>query len=174
MRNPILTRLHAAVRSEITLAFMVVGFVRPRQVARTVCASHADVILKAGACLAEDALTHIARREMKSAIHGQGSVASMSLPGIAQALLGELPAAISIPCDNDSEDEGGIYKPLPRVTLAEFEAHLLLLSNQIAADRYRHGVLQELHDIALAMGATPGARVFDVLGANQHSQKEVA
>lgn len=65
MRNPILQALREAVRSEISNAFKMSGYARPREVARVVCALHPDDVLSIGTRLAEDALTDLARRELK-------------------------------------------------------------------------------------------------------------
>ncbi|QKE41980.1 MAG: hypothetical protein HO274_12230 [Ferrovum myxofaciens] len=44
MRNPDLTQLREAVRAEIVQAFKAVGFARPRDIARQVCATHPEII----------------------------------------------------------------------------------------------------------------------------------
>ena len=65
MRDPVMSLLREAVRAEISNAFEVIGHARPREVARVVCALHPSDVQSIGARLAEDALTDIARRELK-------------------------------------------------------------------------------------------------------------
>ncbi len=84
-----------------------------------------------------------------------------------------LPPAISIPRHDDCDSDAN-RKPLARATLAEVQAHLTLLDAQITADIRRHRALTELHDMALAMGATGASLVFDVIGATQNAELEVA
>ena len=44
MRNPDLNHLREAVRGEIVHAFEAVGFAKPRDIARLVCAGHPENI----------------------------------------------------------------------------------------------------------------------------------
>lgn len=176
MRNPSLTHLRDAVRDEITSAFESVGFAKPRDIARLVCAANHDTIAGIGNRLAEDALTDMARRELKNNTEQRECHLQMLLPGVPEEVTHLLPPAISIPCNDmgAGDVDAVIYKPLAQVTFEELKAHLGMLSNQITADTRRHRALTELHDMALARGATPAARVFEVLGANQYVEKEVA
>lgn len=98
----------------------------------------------------------------------------MLLPGVPEVMARLLPPAISIPSEDDSNDEGVVYKPLAKVTFGELGAHLDMLTSQIRADISRHRALTELHDMALAMGAIGDSCVFDVLGASEHVEAEVA
>lgn len=173
MRNPDLNHLREAVRGEIAHAFESVGFARPRDIARLVCAAHPENINAIGSRLAEDALTEVARRELKHTTQGRESAAQMRLPGVPAALSVQLPAAISIPGGDDADDEGVIYKPLVLATLIELEAHLGLLSAQISADTRRHRALRELRDLALAAGATGQSRVIDSISACEPQLEEV-
>ena len=176
MRNPSLTHLRDAVREEISNAFESVGFAKPRHIARLVCAANPDSIAAIGSRLAEDALTDMARRELKSNTEQRECHLQMLLPGVPDEVTHLLPPAISIPCNDLGEGDADavIYKPLAQVTFDELKAHLNLLSSQITADIRRHRALTELHDMALAMGATSEDCVFDVLSANQRFEKEVA
>ncbi|QKE40334.1 MAG: hypothetical protein HO274_02555 [Ferrovum myxofaciens] len=174
MRNPDLTRLREAVRAEIAQAFKSVGFARPRDIARQVCADHPENISALGGRLAEDALTDLARRELKHNCQQRESPSQMTLPGVPEALASQLPPAISIPAGADGDDEGVIYKPLVQATLAELEAHLTLLSTQIAADTHRHRALKELRDLALAAGATRDSGVLRTIGATKSTLAELA
>jgi hypothetical protein len=118
MRNPTMSGLRDAVREEILHAFEVTGHARPREIARLVCATRTADILTLGTRLAEDALTEIARRELKKSTQERGPVSQLELPGVPVALISQLPQAISIPvedADGDT-DEGVIYKPLTRVS----------------------------------------------------------
>jgi len=168
MRNPVMRALREAVRAEIVHAFEVTGHARPREVARVVCALHPDDVQSIGARLAEDALTEMARRELKKNTQGRDRVSQMQLPGVPETLTAQLPPAISIPLDGEQEDEDGegvIYKPLAQATLADIDAHLQLLATQINADTRRHRALKELRDLALAAGATDDSPLLSALGA---------
>ena len=85
MRDPVMSLLREAVRAEISNAFEVIGHARPREVARVVCALHPSDVLSIGARLAEDALTDIARRELKRR-PSKNERAQITLPGIPDAL----------------------------------------------------------------------------------------
>lgn len=176
MRNPIMSHLRGAVRDEITHAFEVTGHARPREIARLVCATRTADILTLGTRLAEDALTEIARRELKKSTQDRDPVSQLELPGVPVALISQLPQAISIPvedADGDTDD-GVIYKPLTRVTLADVDAHLDLLSDQIVADTRRHRAVKELRDLAWAAGATSDSLVLASLSGAQQRIGEVA
>lgn len=175
MRNSPMSHLRDAVREEIIHAFEVTGHARPRDIARLVCATRTTDILTIGARLAEDALTEIARRELKKSTQDRDPVRQMELPGVPVALINQLPQAISIPmedadCDNE---EGVIYKPMARATLDDLDAHLNLLSAQIVADTRRHRAIKELRDLAHAAGATGDSLVLATLSGAQQRIGEV-
>ena len=176
MRNPVLSHLRDAVREEIAHAFEVTGHARPRDIARLVCATHTTDIVTVGACLAENALTEVARRELKKCTQDRDPVSQMELPCVAVSLITQLPQAISIPMEyTDIEcEEGVIYKPMTRVTLADVDAHLALLSDQIVADSRRHRVLKELCDLARAAGATDDSLLLASLSGSQQPMREAA
>jgi len=176
MRNPIMSHLRGAVRDEITHAFEVTGHAKPREIARLVCATRTADILTLGTRLAEDALTEIARRELKKSTQDRDPASQLELPGVPVALISQLPQAISIPVeDADGDDEEGvIYKPLTRVTLADVDAHLDLLSAQIVADTRRHRAVKELRDLAWAAGATRDSLILGSLSGAQQRIGEVA
>lgn len=176
MRNPTMSGLRDAVREEILHAFEVTGHARPREIARLVCATRTADILTLGTRLAEDALTEIARRELKKSTQERGPVSQLELPGVPVALISQLPQAISIPvedADGDA-DEGVIYKPLTQVTLADVDAHLDLLSAQIVADTRRHRAVKELRDLAWAAGATSDSLILASLSGAPLRMKEAA
>jgi len=174
MRNPTLTHLREAVRNEISQAFDSLGFAKPRDIAKLVCTANPDSIAAIGAQLAENAITDVARRELKNSTKSCESSMQMLLPGVPEVMARLLPPAISIPSEDDSNDEGVVYKPLAKVTFGELGAHLDMLTNQIQADISRHRALTELHDMALATGATAQSCVFDVLGAANFTEVEAA
>ena len=175
MRNPSMTLLREAVRDEITHAFAVTGHAKPRDIARLVCMTYPDDIHAVGSHLAEDALTDVARRELKKATQDQDVVTQLQLPGLGDHFATGLPTAISIPiAGSDPGDEDSvIYKPLAQATLCEIEAHLTLLSTQIAADTRRHRALKELRDLALAAGATADSLVLATLSASELTKTKV-
>ncbi|MEA1053331.1 hypothetical protein U5801_26525 [Lamprobacter modestohalophilus] len=89
-----------------------------------------------------------------------------------------LPSSISVPAPEadgarEDDEEAVLYKPLARATLTDVEAHLQLLSAQIAADTRRHRALKELADLARAAGAMADAPLFEVL-ASATALREVA
>jgi len=174
MRNPTLTHLREAVRNEISQAFDSLGFAKPRDIAKLVCTANPESIVAIGAQLAENAITDVARRELKNSTKSCESSMQMLLPGVPEVMARLLPPAISIPSEDDSNDEGVVYKPLAKVTFGELGAHLDMLTNQIQADISRHRALTELHDMALATGATAQSCVFDVLGAANFTEVEAA
>lgn len=174
MRNPTFTHLREAVRNEITQSFDCLGYAKPRDIAKLVCTAHPESIASIGAQLAENAITDIARRELKNSTKNCESSMQMLLPGVPEVMARLLPPAISIPSEEASNDEGVIYKPLVKVTYGELGAHLDMLTSQIQADISRHRALTELHDMALAMGAKCDSCVFEVLGASAHTEAEVA
>ena len=176
MRNSIMSHLRDAVREEILYAFEVTGHARPREIARLVCATRTADILTIGARLAEDALTEIARRELKKSTQDRDPDSQMELPGVPASLISQLPQAISIPVEDTDLDheEYVIYKPLTQATLAELDAHLGLLSDQIVADTRRHRALKELRDLAGAAGCARDRRVLASLsGAHARHVREV-
>ncbi len=175
MRDPVMSTLREAVRAEISNAFEVIGHARPREVARVVCALHPGDVHNMGQRLAEDALTDIARRELKRR-PSKHERTQLDLPSIPDALQADLPPAISIPPNGDvvdEDDEGVIYKPLAQATLADVDAHLLLLGAQIQADKRRHRALKELRDLAVAAGATDDSPLLATLGAGETLTAEV-
>ena len=127
------------------------------------------------ALVAENALTDVARRELKKATQDQDVVTQLQLPGLREHFATSLPTAISIPQEGaDAGDEDGvIYKPLSQATLAEVEVHLALLATQIAADTRRHRAIKELRDLALAAGATAESCVMDFLSRAAVAETEV-
>ncbi|MFN3298408.1 hypothetical protein [Caldimonas sp.] len=176
MRDPVMSLLREAVRAEISNAFEVIGHARPREVARVVCALHPSDVQSIGARLAEDALTDIARRELKRR-PSKNERAQITLPGIPDALQAHLPPAISVPPPGveleSVDDEGVIYKPLAQATLADVDAHLALLGAQISADTRRHRALKELRDLALAAGATDDSPLLATLSTADLLMTEV-
>ena len=176
MRDPVMRTLREAVRAEISNAFEMIGHARPRDVAKVVCALHPGDVHSMGMRLAEDALTDIARHELKRR-PGKQERAQIDLPGIPDGLQAYLPPAISIPLPGvaveNADDEGVIYKPLSQATLADVDAHLQLLSIQIHADTRRHRALKEVRDLALAAGATDDSLLLATLGAGETLTAEV-
>ncbi len=174
MRSPELALLRQAVRDEISNAFASMGFARPRGIAHLVCSANPQAVSLIGTRLAEDALTDMARRELKNSTHDSATQRQLRLPGIPEVMLNLLPPAISIPSESSDDDEDVIYKPLDQVSFGELAAHIDLLSVQINADIRRHRALAELHDMALAYGATAQSRVFAVIASVHDVQAEVA
>ncbi|NCC77457.1 MAG: hypothetical protein EOM08_13605 [Clostridia bacterium] len=163
-KKTITAPLRGFVRSEIAKAFEESGFARPREIARQVFLTHPNDVERAGQRLAEDALTDMARSELKNSTRQHGVDTQLRLPIVPPSLAEQLPAAISIPSDDDVAEDKVVYKPLSKATLEEIEAHLKLLATQILADRKRHHALKELRDLAVAAGARSQSVVVDILG----------
>ena len=163
-KKTITAPLRGFVRSEIVKAFEENGFARPREIARMVVTAHPEDVELAGKRLAEDAITDMARTELKNSTRQHGVDTQLRLPIVPTSLVEQLPAAISIPSDDDSAEDKVVYKPLSKATLGEVEAHLRLLATQILADRKRHQALKELRDLAVAAGARTQSVVMEVLG----------
>lgn len=173
MRDPMMTQLREAVRLEISTCFDHRGYAKPRDVARAVCSAHPDSVASLGTRLAEDALTEIARRELKQTTREQGHHLQMLLPGMNEHLRALLPPAISLPTGISEDEEAVIYKPLSQASLADLDAHLELLSSQIAADTQRFRALKELRDLARAAGAGAASRVLATLTTLPETEREV-
>ena len=163
-KKTITAPLRGFVRSAIAQAFEESGYARPREIARQVFLTHPDDVERAGQRLAEDALTDMARSELKNSTRQHGVDTQLRLPIVPPSLAEQLPAAISIPSDDDFAEDKVVYKPLSKATLGEVEAHLRLLATQILADRKRHQALKELRDLAVAAGARTQSVVMEVLG----------
>ena len=162
-KKTITAPLRGIVRSAIAQAFEESGYARPREIARQVFLTHPDDVERAGQRLAEDALTDMARSELKNSTRQHGMDTQLRLPIVPPSLAEQLPAAISIPSEDESAEDKVIYKPLSKATLEEVEAHLQLLATQISADRKRHQALKELRDLAVAAGARTQSVVVNVL-----------
>ena len=166
-KKTITAPLRGFVRSAIAQAFEESGYARPREIARQVFLTHPDDVERAGQRLAEDALTDMARSELKNSTRQHGVDTQLRLPIVPPSLAEQLPAAISIPSEDESAEDKVIYKPLSKATLEEIEAHLRLLATQISADRKRHHALKELRDLAIAAGARSQSVVVDILGRSK-------
>jgi hypothetical protein len=167
-KKTIIAPLRVFVRTEISKAFTDSGFARPREIARLVATAHPEDIRQAGQQLAEDALTNMARHELKNTTRQNGAQAQMRLPFVPASLASQLPAAISIPAKDTSTGDKVVYKPLSRATLGEVESHLVLLSTQINADQRRHQALKELRDLAVAAGAGKQSVLVDSLSQTEN------
>ena len=166
-KKTITAPLRGFVRSAIAQAFEESGYARPREIARQVFLTHPDDVERAGQRLAEDALTDMARSELKNSTRQHGVDTQLRLPIVPTSLVEQLPAAISIPSEDESAEDKVVYKPLSKATLGEVEAHLRLLATQILADRKRHQALKELRDLAVAAGARTQSVVMEVLGRSE-------
>ena len=166
-KKTITAPLRGFVRSEIVKAFEENGFARPREIARMVVTAHPEDVELAGKRLAEDAITDMARTELKNSTRQHGVDTQLRLPIVPTSLVEQLPAAISIPSEDESAEDKVVYKPLSKATLGEVEAHLRLLATQISADRKRHHALKELRDLAIAAGARSQSVVVDILGRSK-------
>ena len=140
-------RLRDCVRDEIASALHDGGG-RAREIARSVCAKHRDLIGVLGERLAEDAVTRLVNREIKkwSAV-GTAEREQLVLPGMLTHLLTHLPASISVPSADDADDDDPIYRPLfgPKcATVGELRAAVAALWKSIADDQRKAEALTQL------------------------------
>lgn len=137
-----------------------------REIARSVCARHRDLIGKLGERLAEDAVTRLVNREIKrwSAV-GTSMREQLVLPGMLAHVRADLPAAISVPSAEDGDDDP-IYRPLfgPKcATVGELRAAVGALWKSIADDQRKAEALTQLLDLLVSGGAGDGMPVSEAL-----------
>ena len=159
-------RLRDCVRDEIASALHDGGG-RAREIARSVCAKHRDLIGVLGERLAEDAVTRLVNREIKkwSAV-GTAEREQLVLPGMLTHLLTHLPASISVPSADDADDDDPIYRPLfgPKcATVGELRAAVAALWKSIADDQRKAEALTQLLDLLISAGAGDDLPVSEAL-----------
>lgn len=157
-------RLRDCVRDEIASALHDGGG-RARDIARSVCARHRDLIGMLGERLAEDAVTRLVNREIKrwSAV-GTSMREQLVLPGMLAHVRADLPAAISVPSADDHDDP--IYRPLfggRCATVGELRAAVAALWKSIADDQRKAKALTQLLDLLTSCGAGDGMPVSEAL-----------
>ena len=148
-----LSRLREAVRDEIAITLRAGGD-NARGIARRVCAQHRPLIVALGDRLAEDAVTRLVNGEIKrwSAV-GEAAREQLVLPGMLMHLITDLPAAISVPSEDDDDP---IYRPLfgPRcATVCELRAAVAALWKSIADDQRKAKALTRVLDLLTSVGA---------------------
>ena len=148
-----LRRLRECVRDEIA-STLHEGGGRAREIARSVCARHRDLIGVLGERLAEDAITRLVNREIKrwSAV-GEAAREQLGLPGMLMHLITDLPAAISVPSEDDDDP---IYRPLfgaRCATVCELRAAVAALWKSIADDQRKAKALTRVLDLLTSVGA---------------------
>jgi hypothetical protein len=157
-------RLRDCVRDEIA-STLHEGGGRARDIARSVCARHRDLIGMLGERLAEDAVTRLVNREIKrwSAV-GTSMREQLVLPGMLAHVRADLPAAISVPSVDDGDDP--IYRPLfgsRCATVGELRAAVAALWKSIADDQCKAKALTQLLDLLISYGAGDGMPVSAAL-----------
>ena len=158
-------RLRDYVRDEIA-STLHEGGGRAREIARSVCARHRELIGMLGERLAEDAITRLVNREIKrwSAV-GTSMREQLVLPGMVAHVRADLPAAISVPSADDADDDP-IYRPLfgPKcATVGELRAAVAALWKSIADDQRKAEALTQLLDLLISCGAGDGMPVSEAL-----------
>jgi hypothetical protein len=159
-------RLRECVRDEIASSLHDGGG-RAREIARSVCAKHRDLISMLGDRLAEDAVTRLVNREIKrwSAV-GTAAREQLVLPGMLTHLFTDLPASISVPSAEDGDDGDPIYRPLfgaKCATVGELRAAVGALWKSIADDQRKAKALTQLLDLLISCGAGDGMPVSEAL-----------
>ncbi len=166
-------RLRDCVRDEIA-ATLHEGGGRAREIARSVCVKHRDLIGTLGERLAEDAVTRLVNREIKrwSAV-GTSMREQLVLPGMLAHVRADLPAAISVPSVGDGNDDDPIYRPLfggKCATVGELRAAVATLWKGIADDQRKAKALTQLLDLLISGGAGDGMPVSEALQQANGSQ----
>ena len=159
-------RLRECVRDEIASSLHDGGG-RAREIARSVCVKHRDLISILGERLAEDAVTRLVNREIKrwSAV-GTAAREQLVLPGMLTHLFTDLPASISVPSAEDGDDGDPIYRPLLGArcaTVGELRAAVGALWKSIADDQRKAKALTQLLDLLISFGAGDGMPVSEAL-----------
>ncbi len=162
--DSVFCRLRDCVRDEIA-STLHAGGGRAREIARSVCARHRDLIGMLGERLAEDAVTRLVNREIKrwSAV-GTSMREQLVLPGMLAHVRADLPAAISVPSADDDDDP--IYRPLfggKCATVGELRAAVAALWKSIADDQRKAQALTQLLDLLISAGASDGMPVSAAL-----------
>ena len=152
--DSMLCRLRDCVRDEIA-STLHDGGGRARDIARSICVKHRDLIGMLGERLAEDAVTRLVNREVKrwSAV-GTSMREQLVLPGLLEHVRADLPAAISVPSADDDDDP--IYRPLfggRCATVGELRAAVAALWKGIADDQRKAQALTQLLDLLISAGA---------------------
>ena len=150
------------MRSDEIASSLHDGGGRAREIARSVCAKHRDLISVLGDRLAEDAITRLVNREIKrwSAV-GTAAREQLVLPGMLTHLITDLPASISVPSATAAEDDP-IYRPLfgaKCATVSELRAAVAALWKSIADDQRKAKALTQLLDLLISCGAGDGMPV---------------
>jgi hypothetical protein len=161
-----LRRLRECVRDEIA-STLHEGGGRAREIARSVCARHRDLIDVLGERLAEDAITRLVNREIKrwSAV-GTSMREQLVLPGMLAHVRADLPAAISVPSAEDADEDDPIYRPLfgqKCATVSELRAAVSALWKGIADDQRKAEALTQLLDLLISAGAGSELPVSEAL-----------
>ncbi|MDG4574450.1 MAG: hypothetical protein P9C36_02600 [Defluviicoccus sp.] len=153
--DSVFCRLRDCVRDEIA-STLHDGGGRARQIARSVCARHPELIGMLGNRLVEDAVTRLVNREIKqwNAV-GTSMREQLVLPGMLAHVRADLPAAISVPSADDDDDDP-IYRPLfgPKcATVGELRTAVAALWKGIADDQRKARALTRLLDLLISAGA---------------------
>lgn len=161
-RDSVFCRLRDCVRDEIA-AILPNGGGRARQIARSVCARHPELIGMLGNRLVEDAVTRLVNREIKqwNAV-GTSVREQLVLPGMLAHVRADLPAAISVPSADDDDDP--IYRPLfgPKcATVGELRSAVAALWKGIADDQRKARALTKLLDLLITYGAADDTPVVE-------------
>lgn len=143
------------VRDEIAVC-LEQGGGRAREIARTVCTKHADLIDELGGQLAEDSVTRIVHNEIKRwGAVGSAEREQLVMPGMEVSMARDLPASISVPSP-EGDDGDPIYRPLfgPNgATVGELRLAIDFLWKGITADQRKAQALSHLLVQVIATGA---------------------
>lgn len=157
-----LSRLREVVRDEIAITLRAGGD-HARGIARRVYAQNHPLIVALGDRLAEDAVTRLVNREVKRwGAVGTSMREQLVLPSMLEHLITDLPAAISVPSDDDEP----IYRPLfgaKCATVCELRAAVATLWKSIADDQRKAKALTQLLDLLTSLGADDDVAVLVAL-----------
>lgn len=156
-----LTQLREAVRGCIDDR-LADGPATTAEIAECVLVRHGELVKQTGLSLARTAIVGLVRSELRK-IEARTSAAAeqFELPMEIKHL--RLSAVISIPSNGEDDDEEGVlWLPWRRATLAQGLRHLELLNEQIARDEARRNAWREVCDF---VAAKTGGDLDAVIGA---------
>lgn len=127
--------LRTRVREKVTAELTATGEVVVGVLTQTICVEQKTLIAEIGEELARASVARMVRGQLNSwatiALVGSGQ---MTLFGVPDDILAELPPTITVPVENDEPK----HVALPCASVGELRAYECLLAEQIIADQRKH------------------------------------
>lgn len=143
--------------------------VNARKVAEWVCDRNPELVLRHGRELALNAMTTMARREIKRwQATGTSASEQLCLPDVLRHLVDDLPPAIWVP-NGDGDGAYRTFNGANPLTCGELDAAIASLEIQISADTKKCASLKEVRDYVRSAGALPDDAVLHVLRGHAES-----